>query len=90
MKFRRPETYEPWSKEKTEERIDNVELEIKELNREENDINSTIAYWRTEKKIIQAKISNKQIYINQLKAQLNEEPNPERSVARDDDSSNQS
>jgi predicted nucleic acid-binding Zn-ribbon protein len=81
MKFRRPEKFEPWSKEKTEQQIENIQLEIKELNREENDINSTIAYWRNEKNIIQAKISNKCKYINQLNEQLNSEQNPERSVA---------
>lgn len=72
MKFRKPEKFEPWSKEKTEAQILHTELEIRELSREENDTNATLSYWRNEKRILQLKISNKQTYINQLKEQLKE------------------
>lgn len=72
MKFRKPEIYEPWSKEKTEAQIAKAQLEKQELCRELNDICTTIRYWMEEKKIMGNKISNKDVYINQLKEQLNE------------------
>ena len=97
MKFEKVNPAVPWTKEQTEARINLVGEDMKVLNQEINDIDNKISVLIETKIAVKRKISNKQKYKTQLEAQLLEfgwvdlssEQNDERSVATEDDSSNE-
>lgn len=72
MKFQKLEPKEPWSAEKTQERIDKVLSEIKAMNQEINKINSQLRQTAFRKIVLQSRISDKSKYLNQLRKQKEE------------------
>lgn len=71
-RFTPPEKFTKWTKEETEWKIKAVNEEISILNQEVDMINKKVSGLLEEKMITRRKISNKHIYVNQLKAQLEE------------------
>ena len=70
MKFAKVIPHEPWSKEKTQERIDLVMEDIRELNKHIEHLRNQISKHKGEIVTQSKRLSNKQKYINQLKKQL--------------------
>lgn len=71
-RFDKVEPKEPWSAEKTKERIDVTMASVRELNTELNDVNSRLNELNVTRTTLCSKLSRKNKYINQLRKQLDE------------------